>query len=370
MGAGEDSRTDPEVSAASDTPDQDALLDDAIRQADQRLVASLQKDELRRRRRRWWALGGTAMTITIAVVAGLILSSAGVKPGATPETAPAIPAAGVRQVDPKQAALLTTSGWQLAWAGKWDEANPKFEAAVKLDPSNTNAWNGLGWCRVCAQDDIGAVQAFKKCVELEPDHPPANKGLGQIYFSRRHDQKAEAHWLKVADKASGAQYGLAKMYLLQGKYAEAAKWAEKMVAASPDDELAKRILAAAKAKTLGPELRKRIEPAPREYEIGPGDVVEITIHELIRAGSITTETRTVSNLGNVNLPILGKINLNQMTEEEAEAFIKSKLTDRDLLAHPIVNVVVREKRQRTRPATRSSKTIRTPLRTTNGPSVN
>ncbi len=82
-----------------------------------------------------------------------------------------------------------------------------------------------------------------------------------------------------------------------------------------------------------------------EYEIGPGDTVEITIHELLRAGSITTETRRVSELGNVSLPIVGTVNLNGLTERQAEDLIKSKLKP-DIMPDPIATVVVRQRTQR------------------------
>lgn len=61
--------------------DEEALLDEALQQADQRLVASLREDELRRRRRRRWAIGGIAMTITmVGIIAGLMLAGTDTKP--------------------------------------------------------------------------------------------------------------------------------------------------------------------------------------------------------------------------------------------------------------------------------------------------
>ncbi|MBN1344560.1 MAG: polysaccharide biosynthesis/export family protein [Phycisphaerae bacterium] len=92
-------------------------------------------------------------------------------------------------------------------------------------------------------------------------------------------------------------------------------------------------------------LPEDIIAVPTEYEIGPGDVVEVNIHELIRTGAITTEVRRVSNLGFIDLPIMGRININGLTEEEAQEVVKSKLKP-DILEDPIVTVVVREERQR------------------------
>ncbi len=66
--------------------------------------------------------------------------------------------------------------------------------------------------------------------------------------------------LQAAPQSSAAWYGLAKLYLLQGKFDEAAKWAKKVVASGEADETAKQMLAAANAKKLGDDLRSQIEP--------------------------------------------------------------------------------------------------------------
>ncbi len=83
----------------------------------------------------------------------------------------------------------------------------------------------------------------------------------------------------------------------------------------------------------------------KEYQIGPGDTLEINIHELLRLGTITTEVRKVSELGFIRLPKLGRINVNGMTEQNVEDLLKSKL-DPDILIDPIVSVVVRDEKQR------------------------
>jgi len=83
-----------------------------------------------------------------------------------------------------------------------------------------------------------------------------------------------------------------------------------------------------------------------EYQIGPADIVEVTIHELLRVGSITTEVRRVSDLGYVSLPVLGRVNIGGMTERQAEDLIKANLKEVELLSDPIVSVVVRTPTQR------------------------
>lgn len=92
-------------------------------------------------------------------------------------------------------------------------------------------------------------------------------------------------------------------------------------------------------------LPEDIVPILKEYQIGPSDWVEITIQELIRAGSTTTETRKVSDLGYISLPILGAVKIGGLTERQAEDVLRAKLKP-DILSDPIVSVVVRTEQQR------------------------
>jgi Flp pilus assembly protein TadD len=47
--------------------------------------------------------------------------------------------------DKAKAAELTQQGWAHWQKGEIAEAIAKFDQAVKADPKNENAWNGLGW---------------------------------------------------------------------------------------------------------------------------------------------------------------------------------------------------------------------------------
>jgi Flp pilus assembly protein TadD len=95
---------------------------------------------------------------------------------------------------------------------------------------------------------------------MEPDHPAALNGLGQINLMQRKYDDAEKYLLQASPQAPAAWYGLARMYLLQGKFDQAEKWAQKLVNSGQADEVAKQMLAAAKSKQLSDELRASIEP--------------------------------------------------------------------------------------------------------------
>lgn len=159
---------------------------------------------------------------------------------------------------------LSQEGWRLWSTGKPAEAVAKFQEAVKLDPRDANSWNGLGWASFNSGQAAEAEKAFEKVLSLSPDHAAALNGLGQMHLSRRDYKKAESFLKKAADrKATAAWYGLARMYLLQGRYSDAEKYAQMIEDSGQADEGAKKMLAAAKARNLPAGLRATIEPAAK-----------------------------------------------------------------------------------------------------------
>jgi len=77
---------------------------------------------------------------------------------------------------------------------------------------------------------------------------------------------------EAAPQASAAWYGLARLYLLQGKFDDAKKWAQKVVDSGDADATAKQMLKAAEEKKLSAALRKQIEPT--ELTAGAGDLAK------------------------------------------------------------------------------------------------
>lgn len=159
-----------------------------------------------------------------------------------------------------EGAKLTQEGWKLWQSGNPAGAIPKFKEATKLTPKDANVWNGLGWATFNSGDAKEAERAFNEVIKLEPNHAAGLNGLGQIYLSRRDYAKAEPMLVKAAQKAPAAWFGLTRMYLMQGKFAEAEKWAQMLVDSGQADAVANKMLEAAKAKSLSDGLRMTIEP--------------------------------------------------------------------------------------------------------------
>ena len=173
----------------------------------------------------------------------------------------------VSAADAQDVVALSQQGWQLWQSGKAAEAVVKFQAAVKLDPKSASTWNGLGWASFNSGQVAEAEKAFKKVVALQPDHAAALNGLGQIHLAQRDYAKAEPFLKKAAaQKAAAAWFGLTRLYLLQGKFSDAGKWAQMVVDSGQGDELAGKMLEAAKAKQLSEGLRLAIEPRVNSKE--------------------------------------------------------------------------------------------------------
>ncbi len=109
---------------------------------------------------------------------------------------------------------------------------------------------------------LEAEKAFQRVLELNPAHPAALNGLGQLYLAQRKYDVAEPYLLKAAPQAPAAWWGLTKVYLLQGRFGEAEPWAQKIVDSGQAGDDARRLLQAAKEKHLSDDLRAVIEPPP------------------------------------------------------------------------------------------------------------
>jgi len=157
------------------------------------------------------------------------------------------------------ASQLAREGWQLWQEGRVEEAREKFSQAIKLEPEAAEPWNGLAWSNLRAGNHQEAEKAFQKVLSFEPDHGAALNGLGMLYFAQKKYGLAETNLLLAARTAPAARYGLAQLYLLEGKFEEAEKWARSIIAEGEEDELVAEILQAAREKRVSEELRVRLE---------------------------------------------------------------------------------------------------------------
>jgi tetratricopeptide (TPR) repeat protein len=217
-------------------------------------------------------------TIKVAVVAAL-LAGAGFavyevaaddgSAKSTPSPAATAPSPGNSQ----DAEVLRQDGWRLYFGGQSAQALDKFQAVVQIDPQMTDAWSGLGWCNFGLGQTDKAEAAFNKALSLQPNYPPSLNGLGWIHFNQSDFDKAEGYWLKAVPGSTAAESGLCKIYLLQGKWDDAAKYDRQLINSGDlhgdDLALANAMLKAAQDRDLPEDLRSQIVPAAGQPQSVP-----------------------------------------------------------------------------------------------------
>jgi polysaccharide export outer membrane protein len=87
-------------------------------------------------------------------------------------------------------------------------------------------------------------------------------------------------------------------------------------------------------------------PTVSEYVLGAGDLITVTVFELITPGVETVQTRRIDEVGYIRLPVVGQIKAAGLTTKQLEQRIIDIL-DPAILKNPMVTVVVQEGRQRT-----------------------
>lgn len=89
-----------------------------------------------------------------------------------------------------------------------------------------------------------------------------------------------------------------------------------------------------------------LQPIYEEYLIGPGDVMNIVVDDLLRQGVQETAQIRVESTGFIRLPSLGSVKVAGLSEREIEAELKARLKSEELLPDPQVRVSIVEARQR------------------------
>lgn len=84
---------------------------------------------------------------------------------------------------------------------------------------------------------------------------------------------------------------------------------------------------------------------PRDYRVGPGDLLQIEIWDFIETGRPEQFERVVDPVGTIELPQLGRLFVSGQSVEQARDTIAEAM--KRLVADPLVGVVVKELRQQT-----------------------
>ena len=98
-------------------------------------------------------------------------------------------------------AELTDEGFRLFKAGRLEEAEGRFRAALALDPENAYALSGLGDAAKKRGDFKTALGHYTTCLQHHPDNEYALYGLGDCYRGLNDYSKAIEIWHACLDRA-------------------------------------------------------------------------------------------------------------------------------------------------------------------------
>jgi len=90
-----------------------------------------------------------------------------------------------------------------------------------------------------------------------------------------------------------------------------------------------------------------LKPDVQEYRIGPGDLLTITVFELIMPGQESRQTRRVDETGELRLPVIGAVRAADRTPSELEQAIRDQRERQGVLRDAMVSVTLQEARQNT-----------------------
>jgi tetratricopeptide (TPR) repeat protein len=102
------------------------------------------------------------------------------------------------QLDAESVPVLINLGGAYVMVGRYGEAIPLLEAARDVEPRNAMVWINLGAAYLgnpilaTSEQQIRAITAFEKALELNPTAPNVHYNLGLIFLDRNERDAAAA----------------------------------------------------------------------------------------------------------------------------------------------------------------------------------
>jgi len=126
-------------------------------------------------------------------------------------------------LDPRLPRALVATGEVFAVQYDYRRAAERFRDATQLDSEDSWSWDMLSWALGYQRppDARGAEQAAREALRLQPGFVRAYYHLGRaLGIQGRYEEAAAAmgHVLEASPDSGIARYGLAELYLAQGKF--------------------------------------------------------------------------------------------------------------------------------------------------------
>jgi tetratricopeptide (TPR) repeat protein len=145
-------------------------------------------------------------------------------------------------------------------AGTTRKAADYLTEAVRLMPDLSSAWSDLGQAKKLLLDHTGALAAFERAVQIDPDDPVAQYRLGAEYLQEGKPAEAISHLeasLRMNGEDQSTLNALAVALQRSNRFEEAAQTRQKLSAVIRNRDLeSQNALAALRLNNRGAELEK------------------------------------------------------------------------------------------------------------------
>ncbi len=115
--------------------------------------------------------------------------------------------ARVLELDPSNAVAYQNIGIAMLKLGRADEARENLEAALRLGKRHTRAWNALGVAWMRLHEPRKAIDAWQKCLEINPEQYDALYNIGRVAGQIQDWKTARVALERFAATAPPKQYG-------------------------------------------------------------------------------------------------------------------------------------------------------------------
>jgi tetratricopeptide (TPR) repeat protein len=162
-----------------------------------------------------------------------------------------------KKVEPNQRRLIepvpdnrggsaqTAKGWQFFNKQQFNQAKAAFEAALKENPNDMAAKNGLGFALLTLGKPKEAKPHFEAVLKADPNAAGSMNGLARCLRAEGKTKEAIDLWEKLdkmTTEPNAGTFGLAYAYLEDKQYEKAIVYFEKILEAKPDDASVKQAL--------------------------------------------------------------------------------------------------------------------------------
>jgi tetratricopeptide (TPR) repeat protein len=137
---------------------------------------------------------------------------------------------------PKLAEDLCRKGFSFSINGENQKALKFFKEATEKDPSNTMAWNGLGYCQAGLNNHAAAIDAYKRAININPNDEMLYFNLGEYYSKIGLNEEAVEsykHVIRLKPDFEAAHFKLGIIYSQLGKLDDGKKAFETVIRLNP-----------------------------------------------------------------------------------------------------------------------------------------